>query len=236
MCNSKIVGSGLLFIMLFSPSAQAKLCKWVGPDGKVLYGEISSAKATASGGTALADKAGVEGSCTEAGTPEEVRLRQQEEAKKDQEKKRRANTLRSTYSNEQEIDLAFERNAALVNARLNVYDIQLKSARDALADLNRYVDERKQQGRAAPQSVYDDIAATKERIARLDSERAKVDDELKAMKARCEEDKVLYRKISTLPVVPENKPVLDHSYPHEDNPDICCIRSRRARKYQSYGQ
>ena len=231
MRNSKIVGAGLMFALVFSLSAQARLCKWVGPDGTVRYGEISSANA--GGAAAQADKTRVDANCSDA-SPEVARAKQQEEAKKELEKKRRANTLRSTYSNEKEIDLAFERNSALVNARINANEVQLKSARDTLADLHQYVDDRKRQGKVIPQSAYDDIAAMEERVARLTSERVKVDDELNAMKARCEEDKILYRKISSMPVVPDNKPVIDRSYPYSDNADeysdTCCIRGGQARK------
>ena len=234
MRNSRIVGAGLMFALVFSLNAQARLCKWVGPDGTVRYGEISSANA--GGRAAQADKTGVDENCSDAANPDMALAKKQEEAKKEQEKKRRANTLRNTYSNEKEIDLAFERNSALVSARFNANDIQLKSARDTLAELNQYVDDRKRQGKAIPQSAYDDIAAMEERVARLASERARADEELKALKARCEEDKILYRKISVMPVVPDNKPVVDHSYPYNNNADeysdTCCIRGRPARKYR----
>jgi hypothetical protein len=227
MCTPKVIGIGFMCALVFSLNAEAKLCKWVGPDGKVRYGEVTS------------DKAAAQDNCTEVVSSDASRASKQETVTEDREKSRRANALRSSYSNEKEIDLAFERNAALVNARIDAYDVQLKSAQDTLTDLNKYMGDRKREGKAIPQSAYDDIAATEERVARLASERAKVEEELRALKTRCEEDKVLFRKISVLSPVDDAKTV-DHSYPYADGAGgysyPCCTGSKRARKARSSWQ
>ncbi len=226
MCTPKVIGIGFMCALVFSLNAEAKLCKWVGPDGRVRYGEVTSDKAQ-------------DNYCTEVVSSDVQRASKQETGAEDREKSRRANALRNSYSNEKEIDLAFERNAALVNARIDAYDVQLKSARDTLADLNKYVDGRRREGKAIPQSAYDDIAATEERVARLASERARIEEELRAMKARCEEDKALYRKISVMSPADETKTV-DRSYPYADDAGDysypCCTRGKRARKARSSWQ
>ena len=127
-------------------------------------------------------------------------------------------------------------NSALISARFEAYNVQLKSAQDTLDDLKKYVDGRKREGKAIPQSAYDDMAETEARVARLQSERAKVEEELQAMKARCEEDKMLYRKISVMPPANEAQPEIDTSYPDASESGdyrACCTKSKRARKSRS---
>lgn len=233
MCKPQFVGVVLVIVLAFSPSVEAKPCKWVGAGGEIHYGEVAS---PAQGGAGQTDKTDAVDNCTEILSPEAARARDQEAAKKEQEKKRRANALRNTYSSEKEIDLAFERNSALISARLEAYNVQLKSAQDTLDDLKKYMDGRKREGKAIPQSAYDDMAETEARVARLQSERAKVEEELQAMKARCEEDKMLYRKISVMPPANDAQPEIDTSYPDANDYRTCCTKSKRARKSRPTSQ
>jgi len=105
---------------------------------------------------------------------------------------------------------------ALINARIATYNVQLKSSQNTLDDLKKEVDDRSKGGRKIPQSLYDDISLTEARVTRLQSERAKSEEELMAMKARFEDDKILYRKIIVLnPADAEKNSAF--SYPDSDD-------------------
>lgn len=237
MCKPKIIGAGFIFALAFSLSAEAKLCKWVDGNGDVHYGDVVP-PAYASKDTGQTGKAEARGGCNEmspnmAGATEDEAAKKIAAKKEMEEKKRRANALRNSYSSEKEIDLALERNSALINARIEAYNVQLKSAQDTLDDLKKYVDNRSKEGKAIPQSAYEDISETEARVSRLQSERAKSEEELKAMKARFEEDKILYRKIIVLNPVNDAEKNIETSYPDNEDggyyPEYRA-RSKRAKK------
>ena len=242
----KLVGAGFIFALVFSLGAQAKLCKWVDDKGDTHYGDVIPSE-YAPQNVDQFGKAAVRDDCIARMSPDGSNAKGDEEAKKIaakkelEEKKRRANALRNTYSSEKEIDLALERNSALVNARIDAQTVQLKSAQDALGDLNKYVDSRSRDGKAIQPSVYDDISQAEARVSRLQLERAKSEEELKSMRARFEEDKMLYRKISLLPPLNEAETKLNVSCPcpvrgdAEAYPDYPG-KSRRAKKAKSWDQ
>lgn len=202
MCKERIACAGFVFALAFCLGAEAKSCKWIDNAGEIHYGDkIPPAYADAD--AAQAGKNEAEAGCAPGGGLKEKGSKEDEAkllaAKKEkEEKRRRANSLRSTYSNEQEIDIALERNTALISARIEAYDVQLRSAREMLDDLNRYVTVQRREGKNVPQSAFDDISLTETRVARLQSDRARSEEELKSMKARFEEDKIIYRKIIVL--------------------------------------
>src|SRR5512146_3294896 len=219
MCKPKIIGAGFIFALAFSLSAEARLCKWVDGNGEVHYGD-SVPPVYASKDPRQAGKTEARDDCNETLSPNatEDEAAKKIAAKKEmEEKKRRANALRNSYSSEKEIDLALERNSALINARIETYNVQLKSAQDTLDDLKKYVANRSKEGKAIPQSAYEDISETEARVARLQAERAKSEEELKAMKARFEEDKILYRKIIVLNPVNDAEKNIETSYPDSED-------------------
>lgn len=198
MWKPKIIGAGFIFALAFSLCAEAKLCKWVDDNGDIHYGDVIPSE-YATQDTDQANKSEVRGKCNE----KMIRTKEEEAAniaakKETEEKKRRANALRNTYSSEKEIDMALERNSALINARIESYNIQLKSPQSTLDDLKKEFENRRKEGRKIPQSLYDDISLTEARVTRLQLERAKSEEELKSMKARYEDDKIVYRKIILL--------------------------------------
>lgn len=242
----KLVGAGFIFALVFSLGAEAKLCKWVDEKGDTHYGDVIPSQ-YAPKNVDPSGKAEVRDDCSARMSADGSNAKDDEATKKIaakkelEEKKRRANALRNTYSSEKEIDLALERNSALVNARIDTQTVQLKSAQDALGELNKYVDSRSREGKAIQPSVYDDISQTEARVSRLQLERAKSEEELKLMKARFEEDKVLYRKISVLPPSNDAETKLNVSCPCPVRGDAEAYsdyprRSKRAKKAKSWDQ
>ena len=242
----KFIGAGFIFALVFSLGAEAKLCKWVDDKGDTHYGDVIPSQYALQNAN-QSGKAEARDDCSARASPDGSNAKDDEAAKKIaakkelEEKKRRANTLRNTYSSEKEIDLALERNSALVNARIDAQTIQLKSAQDALGELKTYVDSRSREGKAIQPSVYDDISQAEARVSRLTLERAKSEEELKLMKARFEEDKLLYRKVSVLPPSNDAETKLNVSCPcpvrgeAEAYPDYP-VKSRRAKKAKSWDQ
>lgn len=202
MRKKRVVCVGFVFALAFCLAAEAKSCKWIDSAGEIHYGDkIPPAYAdtdAAQAGNNEAEAGCASGASLKENGSKEDEAKQLAAKKEKEEKRRRANSLRSTYSNEQEIDIALERNTALISARIEAYDVQLKSAREMLDDLNRYVDGQRRAGRIIPQSAFDDISMAEARVARLQADRARSEEELKSMKARFEEDKIIYRKIIDL--------------------------------------
>lgn len=239
----KLVGAGYIFALVFSPGAEAKLCKWVDDKGDTHYGDAIPPQ-YASQNVGQSGKAEVRDDCSSrmspgGGNAKDDEARKKIAAKKElEEQKRRANALRNTYSSEKEIDLSLERNSALVNARIDAQTVQLKLAQDALGELKRYVDSLSRDGKAIQPSVYDEISQAEARVSRLQLERAKSEEELKLMKARSEEDKMLYRKISVLPPPSDAETKLNTSCPCPAGRDAEAYSeySRRARKTKSWNR
>lgn len=241
MCKHGIISAGLIFALAFSLSAEAKLCKWVDEYGVIHYVDVIPPE-YASKNTDQANKTEARDKCNDKMSPEVIRTKEEEAAKniaakkEMEEKKRRVNALRNTYSSEKEIDLALERNLALINARIAAYNVQLKSSQNTLDDLKKELNDRSKGGRKIPQSLYDDISLTEARVTRLQSERAKIEEELMSTKARFEDDKILYRKIIVLN--PVNDAEKNSAIPYPDSDDASDYpdyhtKSKRAKKARS---
>ena len=241
-----VVGTGFLFALVFSLDVGAKLCKWVDEKGDTHYGDAVPSQYAQKNADQSA-KAEVKDECAARTGTDANSAKGDEEAKKIaarkelEEKKRRANMLRSTYSSEQEIDLALERNTALINARIEAQTIQLKSAQDALGELNKYIDGRRRDGKAIQQSDYDDLSQAEARVSRQQLELARSEEELKTMKARFEEDKVLYRKVIALPQPSNPELTLNTSCPCPAKGSASSYsgyrgKSRRARRTTSWDE
>ena len=222
MYKTDFITAASMLILALSLNAEAKLFKWVDDNGVIHYGDVVPPEYANKDKEVVKDnKTGERDKRIESMSPEMIRAKEEEEAKniaskkEREEKDRRVNALRNTYSSEKEIDLALERNLVLVNARLDRINIQLKSSQSTLDDLKKDADNRSREGRIIPQSLYDDISLTEARITQLQSERAKNEEEMKSLKERFESDKILYRKIMLLKPVKsvENK---DAPYPYTD--------------------
>lgn len=242
MRGFKILCTGSILMLAFNLSAEAKLYKWVDDKGDLHYGDVVPPEYASKDKIQVQDnKAGAKDKSIEIMSPETTRTKEEEAAKNIadkkalEEKERRVNALRNTYSNEKEIDLALERNLVLINARIESNNIQLKSPQSTLDDLKKEVDDRRKAGRNIPQSLYDDISLTEAKITRLQLERTKNEESLKSVKARFEDDKIIYRKIIVLNPV-NNAENIDDSYTDSedasDYPEYSTAR-KRAKKAKS---
>jgi hypothetical protein len=200
MCNSKIIIVCFIFVSTFSLCAEAKLYKWVDEHGSVHYGEVIPPE-YASKDKEPPHKTDMIGQRIEIMSPEMIRAKEEDTAKKIANKKEMENNkqrdkaLLNTYSSESEIDQARDRSLELISARIESYNILLRSSQNTLDDLKKEVVDRSKQGKKIPQSLNDDITLTEEKLSRYQSDRSKNEEVLKSAKARFENDKILYRKI-----------------------------------------
>jgi len=195
MIDSKLLVSAAALCAAFSLNAEAKLFKWVDDNGTTHYGETIPPE--------YANK--------EAQRLEKGRIGKREDKKEKNEKKevlkdpvaekarieaeRHDNALINTFSNEQEIDLARDRNLQQVEARTNSFTTLYKSAQENLAGLQQEFEKFTKQGRKIPKSLEEDIAEATARVAKHQRDLDNNAKEVEAVKARFEADKVRYREL-----------------------------------------
>src|SRR5512140_1312940 len=132
MIDSKLLVSAVALSAVISLNAEAKLYKWVDNDGITHYGEIIPPEYASKEAVKLE-----KGRIRKRREEEAPKVVQEDPATKKAriEAERRDNALLATYSNEQEIDLARDRNLQQVEARVASFATMLKSAQDNLASL-----------------------------------------------------------------------------------------------------
>ncbi len=199
MIDPRMLASAVALAALFSMNAQAKLFKWVDNNGTTHYGETIPAEYADKEAVKLEkgriekreDKRGKDG--------QKVDLKAKAEEKARIEASRRDNALLNTYSSEQEIDLARDRNLQQVNARTNSFTTLLKSAQDNLASLKQELAKLNEQGRKIPKSLDEDIEDATVRISKLQNDFNASVKELESVKARYASDKARYRELKGFP-------------------------------------
>lgn len=200
MRKINLIGVGLLVIFAFSLNAEAKLYKWVDDNGVTHYGEVIPPEYANKERDSF-KKSGVINKRPEKNDPEAIRAKEeaaQQNRIADQaatEQKRRDSALLNTYSNEKEIDLALERSLVLVKARIESNKMLLKSSQGSLDDHKKEVESRTKTGRKIPASLTEDIAQSEARVSKFQTELNNSEAELLSVKARFENEKILYRKL-----------------------------------------
>lgn len=200
MLKTKWLGAGLVLCGALCTNAEAKLYKWVDDNGTTHYGETIPPEYANKDATRFSDKGRVE-KRIEKLTPEELRAREAEDAKKNAaqkaatEAKRRDNALLSTFSNENEIDLARDRGLQQIEARIKSFTTMLKSAQESLDMLHKEQDGLVKQNKAIPKSLLEDIDEGEARAAKLQKDLEQNEQESANVKARFEADKVRYRQL-----------------------------------------
>jgi hypothetical protein len=195
MIDSRLLVSAAALCAAISMNAEAKLYKWVDDQGTTHYGETIPPE-YANRDTKQLDKGRV------IDRDEKLKTRTKDSAntevvedKATKEARRRDNALLSTYSNEQEIDLARDRNLLQVEARINSYSTMVKSAQTTLDELRKESASFTQSGRKIPVSLTEDITEAEARVAKRQKDLETSQKEVDAMKARYEADKLRYREL-----------------------------------------
>jgi len=200
MFNFKVASACLILCGAFSASVEAKLYKWVDDNGTTHYGETIPPEYANKDATHFNDKGRVDKRIDKL-TPEEQRAKNAADAKKSAddkaaiETKRKDTALLSTFSNEQEIDLSRDRSLQQIVARINSINTMLKSARESRASHVKEQSDPTKQGKVMQKGLLEDIAQDDARVAKLEKELAQNEQQLAAVKARFEADKLRFREL-----------------------------------------
>ena len=204
MIDSKLLVSAAALCAVFSLHAEAKLYKWVDNNGTTHYGETIPPEYANKEAMKLEDgriKKREDKSVIET---KKAVLKDPVAEKARIEAERHDNALVNTYSSEQEIDLARDRNLQQVEARTSSYTTLHKSAQDNLAGLQQEFDKLTQQGRKIPKSLEEDIEVATARIAKFQKDLDANTKEVETVKARYAADKERYRELKGF--APQDKP------------------------------
>lgn len=196
MKNPKFLIAGAALCAAFSTGAEAKLYKWVDDKGETHYSETIPPEYAGHERIQLnkegreiknkdkpEDKAGTGG-----------RITPEEQAAIDQRRKDKA--LLDTYSNEQEIDLARDRNLQQVEARVNSIKLRLQSAQANLNDHRKERDGLINAGKKVPAYLQGDLTDDEAKVARLQQELDQAQQNVDTIKARYAADKLRYRELT----------------------------------------
>lgn len=189
----------------FSWPAQATMYRWVDDKGKVHYGDTIPAE-YAKQGNAQLNKSGVTVKKTDpALTPEQIKARDEKEAKEkadkaaEAERQRRDKALLATYTDYKEIDLALQRNLGQVDIQIKSNELRIKSIQGRLDNLKKQEANFVQRKKPVPPDVTSDIKKTEEEINHFRKNMANFEKEKEALRARFNGDKVRFRELKGLP-------------------------------------
>ncbi len=200
MHNRKILCL-LLISGFFSASAEAKLYKWVDDRGVTHYGETIPAEYANKDRSELSQTGRVVKK-TDVLTPEEHREKEAAEIKHraDLEVERNIklhdNSLLSTYSNVQEIDLAKARNLQQIDSRGQISNKQLIGAVKTLETLKAKAEVQTKAGKPVPADLKDDIDDAQLTVNKLNKENDAITTERSALEARYDADRARYKLLT----------------------------------------
>jgi len=194
MTKAKILGAALALCAVFSMSAEAKLYKWVDDRGETHYGEVVPPEYADKDKVQFNDKGRVIKEKSSEG--ESSGGRQTAEQKAALEQRRKDKALLNTYSNEQEIDLARNRNLQQVEARISGIHLLQQSAQESLDSYHKEANGITKAGKPIPASLLADIAAAENKLAKLKKELEAANEKATSVRAIFEADKARYRELT----------------------------------------
>lgn len=203
MMDTKALLGTAALLAAVSLNAEAKLYKWVDENGTTHYGETIPPK-YADRNAQTFDKGRVQkpdAKTRDKDAPQRTRALSLEE----EQAQRRDNALLNTYSSEQEIDLARDRNLQQVEARIISYSTLLKSAQDNLVSLQQERERLVKQNRKIPKSLEEDLVDAQNRIAKFQTDLDNSNEELASVRTKYAADKARYRELMGLPPAAEGQ-------------------------------
>ena len=201
MINARNVGAGVILFIAMVATAEAKLYKWVDDKGVTHYGEIIPPEYADKDNVQFSDKGRVikktrKVSAEERRAQNELAAKKRAEDKAALEQRRKDNMLLSTFSNENEIDLARDRNLQQVEAVINSIQLLHKSTVQSLESYHLEVEQRTKAGKKIPSSLQSDIANAENQTKKLQQDLAKAMEKSAAVRASYEADKARYRELT----------------------------------------
>ena len=216
--------------------------KCVDDKGITHYGDPLPPQCLSKAITELSGQGTVKSKTDAALTPEQIKLREEEKAKKKEEDKRATEIARidaallATYGNVKEFEVSRDRTIEQITGRWKTSSQRLKEIDQRMATLSNEMEfyregkSKKKDSKGAPAQLVQDVERTKlERIAVEDSIK-KLEEEIKWVKEKFERDKARWvelKKTGVRPIAsaPTDKMTLDQlqqKYMHDQ-----CVLARR---------
>ncbi len=190
MTKVKIIGVTLALFAAFGGSAEAKLYKWVDDKGETHYGEVIPPE-YANKDKVQFDEKGREVKKKESA--KESAKESEQQASIDQ--RRKDNALLNTYSNENEIDLARDRNLQQVEARINSIKSMLEHAQQDLDSYQKEAKALEKSGKKISDALQSDITDADNKLAKIKHDLAHAEEKAASVRASYEADKARYREL-----------------------------------------
>ena len=185
--------------LVAATSALAEMYKWVDEKGRVQYTDRVPAEAVNRGMVEL-NKQGMTKKVTEpALTPEQrgvqdAKLEQQRQAERAlAEKRHQENALLSSYTSENEIDLAKRRNLALVGASILTVEVRIKALQRQTAALEQ--EKLFYEKQPVPEKLNRELAAIAVDISKQYALIAQKNEDALAVNNRYEQQKLRFREL-----------------------------------------
>lgn len=196
-----IISMGLVFNL----PAQATLYKWVDDKGKVHYGDTIPPEYAKQGNAQLNQNGLVVKKTNAALSPEQIKARDEAEAKEKADKaaaadqQRRDKALLATYTDMKEIDLALQRNLGQVDVQIKSNELRIKSVQGRVEGLKKQEAGFAQGKKPVPPDLTSDIKKAEEEIRHFRSNIANLEKEKDGMRSRFGADKARFRELKGLP-------------------------------------
>ncbi len=192
MINARILFAAAAFAA-FSLSAEARLYKWVDEKGETHYGEVMPPEYAGQNHIQFDDKG-------REVKPQEKKAAPQEAAVDPAavEQKRRDQALLNSYTTEQEIDLARDRNLQQINARMDGIRMRLKSAEDDVAGYQKEKNSLLQAHKPVAKDLEDDLGRATARVERLKTDLSNSQAEADSIRARYDADKQRFGELKSV--------------------------------------
>lgn len=192
----------IVLCLLLSPPVFAKSIKCVDSKGITHYGDTIPPECSDRTVIELDDKGipikeNPANMTSEERRAMEVEVQKQAEvAQKEKDQRRRDSALLSTYANENEIDMARDRNVQQLTLSLSNVEARLKTAKAKLAQYSAQADGFSRTNKPIPPDIEQSINSSKTNVSDLEVERVQKQQDLAAMKAKYDADKKRYRELT----------------------------------------
>ena len=188
----------LLLLAIPGVHAHATMYKWVDEKGVTHYGDSIPPEYRNKANIELNQRGVIIKKNDAALTPEQIKAKEEELAKRKQEKEtnRRDAVLLGTYSNVGEIDLARDRNLRQIDRVIKDTQTQLKSVEDDLKTSRNHAAAYKRENQPVPDGMQMDIETLEKQKQDLEVAIIQKRADAEGLRARFEEDKKRYIELT----------------------------------------
>jgi len=193
--------AAIIFALLISHPALAKMYKWVDKNGATHYGDTIPPQYAGQGDIELSNTGTVVRKTLPALTPEQRQAKEEAAEKQridaqnalDQRRKDRA--LLNSYSNEKEIDLARDRNLQMIDMVIQGTQTRIKSTQTRLNTWRKQAEAVKNVKRPLPQGLADDIQDSELTLQELNEMVEQKQKEKEAVREKFNQEKRHFREL-----------------------------------------